>query len=69
MNKKTIIALVVAIVVIAAAVFYFSSKKNEQVKTAAPAVNVGTNPLEKAPDLNPVDQANPFNNIKTNPFQ
>ena len=27
-----------------------------------------TNPLENKPDLNPADKANPYKNIKTNPF-
>lgn len=28
-----------------------------------------TNPLENKPDLNPADKANPFTDIKTNPFK
>ncbi len=28
-----------------------------------------TNPLENKPDVNPADKANPFKNIKTNPFE
>lgn len=31
--------------------------------------SVGTNPLENKPDINPADKANPFENIKTNPFE
>lgn len=31
--------------------------------------SVGTNPLENKPDINPVDKANPFKNVKTNPFK
>ena len=27
-----------------------------------------TNPLEDKPDINPADKANPFKDIKTNPF-
>jgi hypothetical protein len=27
------------------------------------------NPLENKPDLNPVEKANPYKNIKTNPFE
>ena len=27
-----------------------------------------TNPLEDKPDVNPADKANPFKDIKTNPF-
>lgn len=30
---------------------------------------IGTNPMENKPDVNPVDQTNPFKNIKTNPFE
>jgi len=28
-----------------------------------------TNPLENKPDINPADKANPYKNIKTNPFE
>lgn len=28
-----------------------------------------TNPLENKPNINPVDQTNPFKNLKTNPFE
>ncbi|MBI2041590.1 MAG: hypothetical protein HYT20_01040 [Candidatus Nealsonbacteria bacterium] len=28
-----------------------------------------TNPLENKPDINPVDKINPYQNIKTNPFE
>lgn len=31
--------------------------------------SLGTNPLESKPDINPADKANPFKNIKTNPFE
>lgn len=31
--------------------------------------SIGTNPLENKPNINPVDNANPFKNIKTNPFE
>ena len=31
--------------------------------------SLGTNPLENKPDVNPADKANPFKNIKTNPFE
>ncbi len=30
--------------------------------------SLGTNPLENQPDINPAGQANPFKDIKTNPF-
>ncbi|MDP3052449.1 MAG: hypothetical protein Q8N22_00640 [bacterium] len=31
--------------------------------------SIGANPLESKPDINPADKANPFTNIKTNPFE
>ncbi len=31
--------------------------------------SISTNPLENKPDVNPVDKTNPFNNVKTNPFE
>lgn len=31
--------------------------------------SIQTNPLENKPDVNPADKANPFKNIKTNPFE
>ncbi|MFA6338954.1 MAG: hypothetical protein WCW87_02775 [Candidatus Paceibacterota bacterium] len=31
--------------------------------------SVTTNPLENKPDINPVDKANPFKDVKTNPFE
>lgn len=31
--------------------------------------DIGANPLENKPDVNPVDKANPFKDIKTNPFE
>ena len=30
---------------------------------------INTNPLEKLPELNPIDKTNPFKNIITNPFE
>lgn len=30
--------------------------------------SLGTNPIENKPDINPADKANPFKDIKTNPF-
>jgi type II secretory pathway pseudopilin PulG len=36
-------------------------------KGALPSIT--TNPLESKPDINPADKANPFKNIKINPFE
>ncbi len=35
---------------------------------ALPEIDPLSNPLEEMPDVNPVDAANPFKGIKTNPF-
>ncbi len=34
-----------------------------------PSMDIQSNPLEKVPDVNPASQANPFKDIKTNPFR
>lgn len=31
--------------------------------------SIQTNPFENKPDINPADKANPFTNVKTNPFE
>jgi len=40
---------------------------NDATKGALPSIQ--TNPLENKPDINPADKANPYKNIKTNPFE
>ncbi len=30
---------------------------------------IETNPLENKPDINPADKANPYKDVKTNPFE
>lgn len=34
-----------------------------------PTIDPGSNPMQNAPDVNPVSKTNPFSNIKTNPFE
>ncbi|MCR4275642.1 MAG: hypothetical protein NUV83_02735 [Candidatus Wolfebacteria bacterium] len=43
--------------------------KNAATQGVLPSINPGSNPLEKSPNVNPADSANPFKNAKTNPFQ
>ena len=38
----------------------------EAARGTLPSIN--TNPMENAPDTNPVSKTNPFSGIKTNPF-
>ncbi|MDD5430897.1 MAG: hypothetical protein PHP03_01600 [Candidatus Pacebacteria bacterium] len=37
--------------------------------TGAVLPDINTNPLENKPNINPVDQTNPFKDIQTNPFE
>ena len=43
--------------------------KNAATQGVLPSINPESNPLEKSPNVNPADNANPFKNAKTNPFQ
>ena len=43
--------------------------KNVATQGVLPSINPESNPLEKSPNVNPADNANPFKNAKTNPFQ
>ena len=46
-----------------------TSEKITDSATKGVLPSVGINPLENKPDINPADKANPFKNIKTNPFE
>lgn len=37
--------------------------------TRLPTIDVQTDPLGNLPDVNPVEQANPFSDLNTNPFR
>ncbi|MDP2932774.1 MAG: hypothetical protein Q8N81_01440 [bacterium] len=41
----------------------------EAAKGALPSIDPKSNPLEKAPDVNPYSKTNPYADIKTNPFK
>ena len=43
--------------------------KNAATQGVLPSINPESNPLEKSPNINPAQNANPFTNVKTNPFQ
>ena len=79
MNKKTFIIIIIVVILIALGAggyFYWSKKTKTDIvpgsitdsvtKGVLPSIN--TNPLENKPDINPADKANPFTNIKINPF-
>lgn len=79
------IAVVLLIGLGIAAYFYWQKFSGEQVLKKAgetagkitesaiqgtlPSMDIQSNPMENAPDVNPASQANPFKDIKTNPFK
>ena len=45
-----------------------AAQKVTESATKGTLPSLQTNPLENKPDINPADKANPYSNIKTNPF-
>ncbi len=43
--------------------------KDSAAKGVLPSMNITSNPMENEPVINPVEKANPYKNIKTNPFE
>ncbi|HXF44010.1 MAG TPA: hypothetical protein VNK70_00895 [Candidatus Paceibacterota bacterium] len=79
-SKKLTVTIVVAVVVVvvAAAVYWWISRGRELPSENAlespgavslPEIDPVSNPLEKLPEVNPVDATNPFLDIRTNPFE
>lgn len=77
MNKKILISILVLLIlglVGGGYYWYWQSGKASPGQSAETAgggalPSLTTNPLENKPNLNPVDKTNPFQNIKTNPFE
>ncbi len=78
MMKKTyliaIVSVVVLLILFGVSYWYLQSKKSGvevSIEKASEEILslVSTNPLDNKPNINPADQANPFKNIKTNPFE
>lgn len=79
-DKNTIIAVSVLLIVIVGAVlgYYYMKKPSTpaaaDLQTAAtqgvlPSIGEAANPLTNKPDINPTSKTNPFDSVKTNPFQ
>lgn len=68
------VAAIVLIILLGVGYWYQQSRKTEPSVTSE-STNVevvpttSTNPLDNKPNINPVDQTNPFNSVKTNPFE
>jgi hypothetical protein len=72
MSKKYIIAVLALLLIILLGIgFWYWQFKRGQVETPSKTIlpSTSTNPLDNKPNINPVDQTNPFKNIKTNPFE
>lgn len=77
MNKKILIAASVLIVAAIAGAVYFVLRPKPEVppiKTISDVqklieINPISNPLEKKPELNPVEKINPFKDAYKNPFE
>lgn len=74
-KQKTILVSVVAVVVLGAALWYYYAKKSaSNIQSAAtqgvlPSIGEAANPLTNKPDINPTSKTNPFDSVKTNPFE
>lgn len=75
----SVLAAILIIAAIGGYLYWVNSKKikidglntaeditNSATKGVLPSIQ--TNPLENKPDVNPADKANPFANIRINPF-
>ncbi|MDP3710606.1 MAG: hypothetical protein Q8R29_02665 [bacterium] len=84
MLKKNLLFLIIALVLLAGGYLYWQKTKSpkketknpattEPVSTAArgtlPEISPISNPLEKSPEINPVEKANPFTDLYKNPFK
>ena len=85
MPKKNLLLAVIAVLILLVGGYLYwqktkTSKKetktpvaSEPVSPAAkgtlPEINPLSNPIEKAPELNPVEKANPFTDLYKNPFK
>lgn len=70
----TTVSAIILLILLGAGYWYIQSRKTEvKIKTETfneeVVPSVSTNPLDNKPNINPVDQTNPFKNIKINPFE
>ncbi|MDO8566910.1 MAG: hypothetical protein Q7R58_02020 [bacterium] len=74
----TISVLVAVVLGVAFGYYYFKNKTSSatDVQSAAdvvaqgvlPSIGEAANPLSNKPDINPTSKTNPFDSVKTNPF-
>jgi hypothetical protein len=73
-NLIVAVSVIVLLILLGTGFWYWQTKKNSiiitpEVINEAVVPLVSTNPLDNKPNINPIDQTNPYKNIKTNPFQ
>jgi len=81
-KQRMVLISVVVVVVLVAVLGYFLFKTPPQsvvpdIQTPAdvatqgvlPSIGEAGNPLTNRPDINPTSRTNPFDSVKTNPFQ
>ena len=75
LTLKNSIGLAVVVLVIISAITWYGVQKPEEVDLSSledtPTVDYSApsaNPYESAPEVNPVERANPYTDLKTNPF-
>jgi len=81
MKREIIIGSVIVILAALAVVYFVVLNPDETAPNGAetvpasatdgllPSLDVGANPLEDAPDTNPLSKTNPFSGVETNPFR
>ncbi len=70
-SNLIVAASVIILFILLGAIYWYvrSGKVVTETPNEEVAPSVSTNPLDNKPNINPVDQTNPFTNIKTNPFE
>ena len=84
-RQKWIYVVIAAIVLIGGYFYFWKNPADEKkieeevvapskasvpaVSGTLPALNTETNVLEKVPEINPIDKANPFKDVYKNPFE
>lgn len=84
MQKKILLVAIIVLILLAGGYLYWQKTKAPKKETKTPmaskpvspaaqgtlpTINPLSNPLEKSPELNPVEKTNPFTGLYKNPFK
>lgn len=76
-RRKTVTITILVVLAFGAALGYYYVQKSsapgvrpaiDTAQDALPSIGEAANPLSNKPDLNPASKTNPFDSVKTNPF-